>query len=690
MSKFNRDKDETDSKKTGYSGEDNDTFPSLKNGFESIGLIDIIDVKAIQSMMDDFHHLTKIGVAILDLKGNVLVATGWQAICTQFHRKHPETLKNCIESDLELSAGIAPGVFKAYRCKNNMWDIATPIVVGGNHMGNLYLGQFFYDDEVIDFDGFRSQAKKYDFNETAYLAALDRVPRWSKETVHTVMRFYTRFTALMSKLSYSNLKLVHELEAHESTITLLKKSEGQLRAIFKASPLAMVLLDRDGRVLESNEVHANRINMIRDDLLGRQIWEFLPEEVSAQRKKRVQGVFETGQPFSGEDQREENCIQYHIHPAILDETGNVEAVIVEAVDITDLKMSEIRVVEALSWYREIFEGSKDAIFISDENARLISVNKAACELTGYEPEELTAMRIPDLHDEMDMGAFNAFHARIMRGEPIDSEAKILRKDGLKVEAEFNNKRITVSGKHYMHTTARDISDRKLAETALRASEKALRESEEKYRILFEHTSDALFVAQGGRIVFQNPRSLELTGYSAEEFQSKPFVDFIHEHDRDMVKNRHFSRLRGEKTPERYSFRIIHKNGNVLWAELNAILIQWNEKAATLCFMTDITERKQAEDDLRMAHEKMLTILDSIDSTVYVADMKTYEILFMNKKMITDFGGDKTGGICFKEFRNNTEVCHVCTNKRLIDETGRPAGVCTWHDQNPVTGRYYIN
>jgi PAS domain S-box-containing protein len=292
------------------------------------------------------------------------VATGWQDICTQFHRKHPETLKNCIESDLELSAGIAPGSFKAYRCKNHMWDIATPMVVGGKHMGNLYLGQFFYDDEVTDFDCFRSQAKRYDFNETAYLAALDRVPRWSKETVHTVMRFYTRFTELISELSYSNLKLAHELKAHESTII-------------------------------------------------------------------------------------------------------------------SLKQSETKIAEALSWSQE---------------------------------------------------------------------------------------------------------------------------SEEKYRILFEQTSDALFVAQNGRIVFQNPRTFELTGYSLEEFQSRPFASFIHEDDREMVVGRHFQRLNGEKPPERYGFRIFHKNGHILWTELKAVLIQWDQKPAVLCFMTDITERKQMEARLLQAQK----------------------------------------------------------------------------------------
>ncbi len=89
-------------------------------------------------------------------------------------------------------------------------------------------------------------------------------------------------------------------------------------------------------------------------------------------------------------------------------------------------------------------------------------------------------------------------------------------------------------------------------------------------------------------------------------------------------------------------------------------------------------------------ERILTILYSIDSTVYVADMDTYEILFMNKRMITDFGGDKTGDICYGVFRKNSEPCKCCTNDQLIDKHGNPAGVRIWNDKNPVAGRYYIN
>ncbi|MDY0130974.1 MAG: PocR ligand-binding domain-containing protein, partial [Methanosarcina vacuolata] len=65
----------------------------------NLELADILDIPAIKSLMDDLHELTHVVIALVDLKGNVLIGVGWQDICTQFHRVHPETCKNCIESD---------------------------------------------------------------------------------------------------------------------------------------------------------------------------------------------------------------------------------------------------------------------------------------------------------------------------------------------------------------------------------------------------------------------------------------------------------------------------------------------------------------------------------------------------------------------------------------------------------------
>jgi signal transduction histidine kinase/CheY-like chemotaxis protein len=104
----------------------------------------------------------------------------------------------------------------------------------------------------------------------------------------------------------------------------------------------------------------------------------------------------------------------------------------------------------------------------------------------------------------------------------------------------------------------------------------------------------------------------------------------------------------------------------------------------------IDERKRAEEALQISHERFLTVLDSIDATIYVADMQTHEILFMNNHMIEAFGKDMTGEICWEVFRGESAPCPHCTNDQLIDDNGRPADVCVWQGENPITGKWYIN
>lgn len=190
----------------------------------NLELSDIIDCEMLQAMLEDFYKLTGILGAVLDTSGKILVAVGWQDICTKFHRCHPETLKNCIESDTILTNGVATGTFKAYRCKNHMWDMVTPLEVAGKHVGNVFIGQFFYEDEMPDVELFREEARRYGFDETEYLAALDRVPRFSREAADAGMQFYATLTRMISSLSFSSIKLSRMLTEH-------KRSENEIKRL---------------------------------------------------------------------------------------------------------------------------------------------------------------------------------------------------------------------------------------------------------------------------------------------------------------------------------------------------------------------------------------------------------------------------------------------------------------------------
>jgi ligand-binding sensor protein len=211
----------------------------------------IIDAPTIQSLMDEFYKLTNIGIAILDLKGNVLVATGWQDVCTRFHRVHPETLKNCMESDLFITSGLKEGEYRSYNCKNNMRDMVTPIMMGERLVGNIYLGQFFFDDELPDFDVFNAQAQKYGFDKDEYLDAVHRVPRWSRHKVNTVMTFYSKLSSFIGSLSYSNVHLAEALADQKRATEDLRQSEQALKQkIDELERFNITMVDREFRMIE--------------------------------------------------------------------------------------------------------------------------------------------------------------------------------------------------------------------------------------------------------------------------------------------------------------------------------------------------------------------------------------------------------------------------------------------------------
>ena len=239
-------------------------------------LANIIDSQALQTLMDKLYAVTKMGIGIIDLRGNVLVGTGWQDICTKFHRINLDTLSNCIESDLKLSSGVKPGEFRAYKCKNNLWDIVTPIFIGKKHVGNVFLGQFFYEDEVPDYELFAKQADKYGFNKEEYLKALDEVPRWSREKVENLMGFYSKFAAQISQLGYSNLKLAKAIVEKEKTEEALRRSEEKYRNVLDNMMEGCQIIGFDWHYLYVNDAVAKHGRFSKEELLGHTMMEMYP------------------------------------------------------------------------------------------------------------------------------------------------------------------------------------------------------------------------------------------------------------------------------------------------------------------------------------------------------------------------------------------------------------------------------
>jgi PAS domain S-box-containing protein/putative nucleotidyltransferase with HDIG domain len=238
-------------------------------------LAEIIDVAGVQALMDDFHVLTGLVVAMLDTEGQVLVVAGWQDVCMKFHRVHPETLANCRESDTLFTRGVPRGEFRAYTCKNGLTDVVTPLFVGDVHVGNIFSGQFFYDTDKTGTEFFEAQAARCGFDRDEYLAAVARVPHFPHETINTFMRFYVRLAEQIARSGYTNLVLsqtVTELEDAEQD--LLQEKE-YAEALIDATSAMIVGLDATGAVVEFNQAATRITGYSAEDLAGRDWFEVL-------------------------------------------------------------------------------------------------------------------------------------------------------------------------------------------------------------------------------------------------------------------------------------------------------------------------------------------------------------------------------------------------------------------------------
>lgn len=590
-----------------------DALLSPEGDIRTLELADIIDIDVIQTLMDDFYALTGTGVAILDLTGTILVSTGWQDICTKFHRVHPVTSSHCHESDVVLSGETAPGTYRIYKCRNNMWDIVTPIVVGGRHIGNLFLGQFIFEDEIVDYELFRSQARQYGFNEEEYLAALDKVPRWNRERVATVMDFYTRFAGLISVMGYRNVQLARMVAERDQLVNTLRQSEERFRSYFDNAPYGVFIANDDGRYLEVNPEASVITGYSRDELVTMSIPDLLPHGSMEAGARHFRSLFETGNA-SGEllFRHKDGSLRYwSVDAARLSPTRFIGFV----QDITRRKQSEDALAESEEVFREVFNNANDAIFLHEilpdgDPGRYFRVNDIACELLGYSRDELYRMSPWDISSPMQRENIPEIVAKIKSEGFATFEAEFQKKDGSFFPVEMSTHTFMLQGRKVAISIARDITRRKQAEEEIKRSER-------KYRELIEFANEAITVAQDGMLKLANARMTELTGYTEEELYTRPFREFIHPDDRAMVVERYQKRLSHEDIPSRYTFRLSARNGDTRRVEISSIAIDYEDRPATLNFLTDITVRRQTEEALRESEEFNRGLVENIPDIVIV-------------------------------------------------------------------------
>lgn len=163
------------------------------------------------------------------------------------------------------------------------------------------------------------------------------------------------------------------------------------------------------------------------------------------------------------------------------------------------------------------------------------------------------------------------------------------------------------------------------------SEKALRESEERYKALIESSLMGIFIHQDGKYVYVNKRFAEIHDYTPEELLGKNHFLLTHPNQRKTIKRRTLKRLKGEYIPRQYEVRRLRKDRETIWCETMTTRIQYKGRAAILGSIIDISKRKQAEEKLKISGERLR------DLSAYLQSSREQERTSIAREVHDDLG-----------------------------------------------------
>lgn len=287
------------------------------------------------------------------------------------------------------------------------------------------------------------------------------------------------------------------------------------------------------------------------------------------------------------------------------------------------------VVQTREKFEMIFSDGPDAaLIIGRPEANVKNANEAFFRLTGMEREEVLNKAFSELELFADGDDLSFVEERLENiGLCENIQMKITTEAGDILTVLLSAKRVLTDNFVSDLLVLRDITERERAEQRIKTAR-------EQYRLLFENALEAVLVAQAGRIKLVNPVAEEITGYSLSELTDMPVLKLVYAEDHgnmveDYLMRSGGKRLQSNNDVDIRNFRVLTKQGQLKWAEMKTINIQWEGKAATLNFISDVSEREKAIIDMLESESKYRLVAEFASDVIWVYNISKQKLVFIS-------------------------------------------------------------
>ena len=584
--------------------------------------LEFIDSKKVDSLLEGFNNSTGFVTAILDLEGNVLSKSGWRQICTEFHRINPETSKRCTISDTELANKMGEGEkYHFYKCLNGLVDVSVPIVINGEHIANLFSGQFFLENPDLTF--FKKQAKEFGFDENKYFDALSKVPIVSVDNVKTAMDFLLDMTQLISDLTFQK---VEQVELNKQ----IGESEEKFKSLFESANVSKSITLPTGEI-QVNQAFCDLLGYTRVELWNKK-WQDLTPEVEITTIQAFLNPLLKGEKDSARFEKRYICkngtyIWADVSVSIQrDKNGKPLHFITTIIDITERKQVEEELKKTALLLQSSIESPKDMIILSiDKNYNYLYFNEChkAIMVYAYGKDVKIGMNLLDcITNEEDK-----IKAKINYDKALNGESHITIQEYGDIERSYFETRynpIFNDKNEIIGTTAfsTNITERKKIDFELH-----------KFVMLVESSSEFISICDLNlQPIYVNPSGIRMVGLPDLAEACRVMVhNYFFPEDQRFMTEEFFPRVLSEGEGD-VEIRLRHfQSGEPIWV-LYYLFKVCDDNGKPVGWATvsrDITERKQTEEKLRVSESRFRKLFEDGANGMVMAG-KDFKFMMTNK------------------------------------------------------------